>query len=91
MPTAEQINDQVNEIVARHAKCDVGVLKPSSTFKDLAVASLTAIEIIFEIEEKFDITFPDQDANLGTDTLQHLIDIVTAALARKAGGGASAG
>ena len=83
MPGAEEINDRILEIVARQAKIDISKLTPTSTFKDLAVSSLTAIEVIFEIEERFDITFPDQDANLGTDTLQHLIDITTAALARK--------
>jgi acyl carrier protein len=85
MPSAEEINDRILEIVARQAKVDISKLTPTSTFKDLAVSSLTAIEVIFEIEERFDITFPDQDANLGTDTLQHLIDVTTAALSRKAG------
>jgi acyl carrier protein len=85
MPSAAEINDRIREIIARHAKLDVSKVTPTATFRDLAVASLTAIEIIFEIEEHFDITFPDQDANLGTDTLQHLIDITTATLARKAG------
>ena len=85
MPSASEINDRILEIVARHAKVDISKLTPTSTFKDLAVSSLTAIEVIFEIEERFDITFPDQDANLGTDTLQHLIDVTTAALSRKAG------
>ncbi len=85
MPSEEEINDQIFGIVARQAKVDVSKLTPTSTFKDLAVSSLTAIEVIFEIEEHFDITFPDQDANLGTDTLQHLIDITTAALLRKTG------
>ena len=91
MPTAQDIHDRVFEIVARHAKVDVNTLTPATTFKDLAVASLTAIEVIFEIEEKFDITFPDQDANLGSDTLQNLIDIVAAALSRKAAGQPGAG
>jgi acyl carrier protein len=84
MPSAGEINDRILEIVARHAKVDISKLTPTSTFKDLAVSSLTAIEVIFEIEERFDITFPDQDANLATDTLQQLIDITTAALSRKA-------
>lgn len=85
MPSAEEIYQRVREIVARQAKVEIDKVTPASTFKELAVSSLTAIEVIFEIEERFDITFPDQDANLGTDTLQHLIDVTTAALARKAG------
>lgn len=85
MPSAEEISDWIFGIVARQAKVDVSKLSPASTFKDLAVSSLTAIEVIFEIEERFDITFPDQDANLATDTLQHLVEITTAALLRKSG------
>jgi|APFre7841882630_1041343.scaffolds.fasta_scaffold06094_4 acyl carrier protein len=85
MPSEAEISDRIFEIVARQAKVDISKISPASTFKDLAISSLTAIEVIFEIEERFDITFPDQDANLGTDTLQHLIEITTAVLSRKAG------
>jgi len=85
MPSEAEISDRICEIVARQAKVDINKISPASTFKDLAISSLTAIEVIFEIEERFDITFPDQDANLGTDTLQHLIEITTAVLSRKAG------
>lgn len=90
-PTANELHDRIFEIVARQAKVDVRKLQATSTFKDLAVSSLTAIEVIFEIEERFDITFPDQQANLGTDSLQQLIDIVKAALSGKAVRPASAG
>ena len=90
-PTANELRDRVFEIVARQAKVDIGQLQPTSTFKDLAVSSLTAIEVIFEIEERFDITFPDHQANLATDTLQQLIDVVKAALSGKTVGPASAG
>ena len=83
--TTAEIRDRVFEVVARQAKVDILTLKPEATFKDLAISSLTAIEVIFEIEERFDITFPDQDANLGTDTLQRLIDVVNAALVSKTG------
>jgi acyl carrier protein len=85
MPSEAEISDRIFEIVARQAKVDISKISPASTFKDLAISSLTAFEVIFEIEERFDITFPDQDANLGTDTLQHLIEITTAVLSRKAG------
>ncbi len=85
MPSKAEISGRIIEIVARQAKVDINRVSPASTFKDLAISSLTAIEVIFEIEERFDITFPDQDANLGTDTLQHLIEITTAVLSSKAG------
>jgi acyl carrier protein len=82
------IQQQVFEIVAKAAKVDVGVIRSESTLKDLGIASLDAIELIFDIEEHFDIAFPDQQgANFDTDTAQSLVDAVQKALADKAPAG----
>ena len=60
-------------------------IQPESTLKDLGVASLEAIEMIFDIEEHFDINFPEQQgANFDTDTAQSLVDAVQKALDDKA-------
>jgi acyl carrier protein len=76
---------QVFEIIAKQAKLDVAIIKPESTLKDLGVASLEAIELIFDIEEHFNINFPDQQgANFDTDTVQSLVDAVQKALDEKA-------
>jgi acyl carrier protein len=77
------IRDTIFAIVAKQGKIDPAILKPESTLKDLGIASLTAIEVLFEIEERFDIDFPDQSADLDTGTLQHLVDAVEGALAKK--------
>jgi len=56
--------------------------------KDLGIESLEAIEVIFDIEEHFNITFPDQQgANFDTDTTQSLVDAVQNALDEKAAAG----
>ena len=79
------IQRQVFEIIAKQAKTDVANVKPESTLKDLGVASLEAIELIFEIEEHFNISFPDQQgANFDSDSAQSLVDAVQKALADKA-------
>jgi len=79
------IQQQVFEIIARQAKIEVATIKPESTLKDLGIASLEAIEMIFDIEEHFNINFPDQQgANFDTDTAQSLVDAVQKALADKA-------
>ena len=83
--SSETIQSRIFAIIAKQAKLDVATIKPESTLKDLGVASLDAIEVIFDIEEAFDITFPDQGTNFDTDTVQHLIDAVHAALAAKDG------
>jgi acyl carrier protein len=76
---------QVFEIIAKQAKIEVDAIKPESTLKDLGIASLEAIELIFDIEEHFDITFPEQQGtNFDSDTAQSLVDAVQTALDGKA-------
>ena len=85
---SETVQQQIFEIIAKQAKIDVATIKPESTLKDLGIASLDAIELIFDIEEHFDINFPDQQgANFDSDTAQSMVDAVQKALDEKAAGG----
>lgn len=85
----ETTQTQVFEMIAKSAKVDVATIKPESTLKDLGIASLDAIELIFDIEEHFNINFPEQQgANFDTDTAQSLVMAVQQALDAKAANGA---
>ncbi|MGA8278719.1 MAG: acyl carrier protein [Rhodanobacteraceae bacterium] len=77
------VQQQILDIVAKHADVDVATLKPESTLTDMGIDSLEAIEIIFDIEEHFDITLPDRDPDFDTDTAQGLVNAVETALAAK--------
>lgn len=83
-PSIDTIREQVIAIVAAQTKLDPATIHGKSTLKDLGVASLDAIEVLFDIEERFDITFPDQGTNFDTDTVQHLVDAVLEAKRTKA-------
>lgn len=80
----QEIADQVLDIVAKHIDADRSTLTPDATLKDLGVDSLEAIETIFDIEEHFDINFPDRDPNLDGGTIAGLISAVELALGEKA-------
>ncbi len=89
-PSVDSVRDEVIAIIARQTKLDVASIHSDSTLKDLGVASLEAIELIFDIEECFDVTFPDQGTNFDTDTVQHLVDAVIEAQRAKSDGAADA-
>lgn len=74
--SVDAVRDQVIAIIAKQTKLEATTIRADSTLKDLGVASLDAIEVIFDIEEFFNITFPDQGTNFDTDTVQHLVDAV---------------
>jgi len=50
---------------------------------DLGTDSLDVIELMMAFEEEFGITIPDEDME-GLETIDHVIDYLTHALAREA-------
>ncbi|WP_413624631.1 acyl carrier protein [Luteibacter sp. Lutesp34] len=84
-PLADQVGEQIIAIVARQTHVEPASLVPEATLKDLGISSLDAIELIFELEEHFDIHFPDEGANFESDSVGHLISAVHAALAARPG------
>jgi acyl carrier protein len=63
----EGITDEVTRIISRELKIPLDKLTPQTSLQDLGVESLDLIEIIFALEEKFDISIP-YDANTAAAT-----------------------
>ena len=79
------IEQRVIAAVARAKRIDPGGIRPETTFEELGLDSLDAIELLFEIEEEFELTVED-DAVQGKETVAQVVAAVREALA--AGGGA---
>jgi len=60
----ETITDEVGQIVARELKIPLERLTPDTPLQDLGVESLDLIELVFALEDKFDISIP-YNANTG--------------------------
>lgn len=71
-------------IIVKHGVTDGAEVTSQSTLKELGLDSLQAIEILFEIEEHFDVTLPDRDPDFDNNSVQGLIDAVDVALQAKA-------
>jgi acyl carrier protein len=56
--SVETITDEVMQIISKQLKIPLERLTPGTALQDLGVASLDFIEIIFALEEKFDISVP---------------------------------
>ncbi len=81
---SDSIQQDIYKIIASNTSVDPATITPESKLQDLGVDSLEAIEILFEVEEHFDIHMPDRDPNFDTTSVQGLIDTVQATLAAKA-------
>lgn len=70
----------VLEIVANQAKVDVATLTPESNLEALGLQSIDMVELVFAIEDKFDIEIPftpSQQSSVGV-TFQTVGDIIAA-------------
>jgi acyl carrier protein len=77
------IQSTVIDIVAQAASVDPSAVPMTATLKDSGIASLDAIEILFQLEEKYDVQLGENDIDLGSATVPDLIAAVERAIARK--------
>ena len=83
---SQATEQEIYAIIGKHCGADAPPILPTFNLKDLGIESLDAIEILFEIEEHFDVTLPDRDPKFDISSVQGLVDAVDTALAIKSSG-----
>jgi acyl carrier protein len=58
---SEEINNAILDVLAKHTQIDRGKLNLDTRLNSVGVDSLMMVEIIFELEERFDISIPDPE------------------------------
>ncbi len=60
---AEEIAEKVSTIVCDQLDVEMEKVKPEASFiNDLGADSLDIVELVMELEEEFDMSIPDEDA-----------------------------
>jgi acyl carrier protein len=81
MSSTEQI---IFDIIAKTCSIERDRIKLDATLKDLDVHSLDAVQVLFEIEDRFDVAVPEREDQYSAGTLRDLIEGVDQLLAAKA-------
>jgi acyl carrier protein len=77
------VSEKVKNIICEQLDVSEEVVIPTASFvDDLGADSLDQVELIMAMEEEFDITIPDEDAEK-IATVQDAIDYINKALAKK--------
>jgi acyl carrier protein len=77
------VAEKVKKIICEQLDVSEEVVVPTASFvDDLGADSLDQVELIMAMEEEFDITIPDEDAEK-IATVQDAIDYINKALAKK--------
>lgn len=76
-----EIEQKFNQLLVSELGLDEAKINPAARFEeDLEVDSLGVVELLMALEDEFDITIPDEEAeNLAT--VQQAVELVAAKLA----------
>jgi acyl carrier protein len=80
MSSTEQI---IFDIIAKTCSIERGRITLDSTLKDLDVHSLDAVQVLFEIEDHFNISVPEREDQYSAGTVRELIEGVDRLVAAK--------
>lgn len=61
-PTAGDITERVVGVIADVLECDPGEVDTSASLESLGMDSLDAVQLVMELEDEFDISIEDEDA-----------------------------
>ena len=76
MPSESAIETQIRTALAQHVKRDVSKVRAQDNLRaDLGLDSLAMLELVFKIEEAFDLEIPDDDLSKVT-TVGDVIEYV---------------
>ena len=81
----------IYDIIAKTCSIERDRITAQSTLKDLDVHSLDAVQVLFEVEDRFEIVVPEREDQYSAGTVGDLVDGVEILLAEKAAKAAADG
>lgn len=83
VPTAVEIEEKVMQIVSEQLSVDRNEISRETSFvNDLNADSLDTVELVMELEDEFDLTIPDEEAEK-LKTVGEAIDFIKKKLEEK--------
>ena len=84
-----EVRDGIARIIAEQAMIDAAEIKDETTMDELGLDSLALVEVVFGIEEAFDISIPynandPSDSDFDLSTFKAVVEAVQQLVAEKA-------
>lgn len=84
------VESKIREIIAREAEVPPESIRRESTLADLEIESVDLVQIMFLIEEEFDIYLADEELGFDVENVGEVYDAVSRLLAQKSQAAAGA-
>ena len=77
------VAENLREILTEKFSVPEENIRPEAKLNELGLDSLDLIEVLFEVEEKFDIRIPQDGSAIRTGTMQELLETITQLVGQK--------
>ena len=77
------VENRIREIIAKELSIEPAEITRESTMEDLKVESIDLVQIMFAIEEEFDIYLADEEVGFDIENVGQVIDAVNKLIAAK--------
>jgi acyl carrier protein len=86
---SDELIERVRKVISTAKRIPLEKVTPDSAFEELGIDSMDAVEILFALENEFDINIPDDEVKTVRNVRQ-MMEGVARLLAAKAAGTAAA-
>ncbi len=83
------VANKIFEIVAKERRLDRSTLTLDTRLEDIQIESVDLVEIIFAIEDEFDIDIPQDEKSFKLETMRDIVEGVQRLIAEKQAGTAA--
>ena len=78
-----EVRDKIIQIIATECEIDPARIKPEATLDDLGISSVDLVQVMFQIEEEFDVYLADEEIGADTESVGQLLEAVEKLIAAK--------
>ena len=77
------VRDKIIQIIATECEVDAAKIVPEATLDDLGISSVDLVQVMFQIEEEFDVYLADEEIGADTESVGQLLEAVEKLIAAK--------
>ena len=70
------VRSKIIHIIATECEVDEALIVPEASLDDLGISSVDLVQVMFQIEEEFDVYLADEEIGADTESVGQLLDAV---------------
>lgn len=83
MPMTD-VSKRVKEILAEECAVELALLEDAARLEDVGISSVDMVQVIFAIEEEYDVSIGEDDMDLQLDTVGEVVAAIQRVVAKQA-------